>query len=713
MRKSLLSLCVAAIPMFALAQSEEHVHGTWCHSDHIFQQMLQDHPWIADIQAASEEEIRELIANSVEFRGGDMILRIPIVFHILHIRGQENIPNDRIYTQVAQLNADYRATAADISQVTAAFQPIIGDAMIEFVLPTVDPFGNCTNGINRIQTVQTFLGGAEAKLYQWPRNRYLNVWVTRSFPAPGLLGYALYPAGAEGFASILDGVMLRHSTVGISDPYLGRTLTHEIGHSLNLAHVWGDTNDPGLICGDDGVEDTPITKGSFECRLGANSIDCVEGVQENSQNHMDYSSCPRMFTEGQVERMRATLFTTTAQRNELWDEQNLIVTGVTEGHQATCPPDADFYAVVGTNLTNPTVPFNALSCTGTQVRFVDNSTRAQATGWQWTFQDGSPASSSEQNPTVTFGSPGWKSVTLTVSNDHGSTSKTDDFAVLISNSDDSWQVPYMESFEPNSSLLPYLAYNHDINHTVWDRVSGAGHTGSASARLNSGDRNPFNLLNPDNTNDIDEMVSPNLDLSPLGAAQLSFWYSYSTTASDVLDVTERLEVFSSTDCGRTWQLRTTVQNSGSSQDLVTNGNSSGPLVWRQRVVTLPASVLSDNVRFKFRFNSSAFSGDLYIDDIYVGGPVGMEEIGANNPVNLFPNPTNDHFTLQVHGLDRFPTTVMIQDLRGALVYSNVFAPAAGIGIDISAQAMGLSDGLYVLRASNEAGSGATKLMVGR
>lgn len=695
--------------MAVSAQQTEH----WCGSTEVHQHLLQEHPWIAAIQDASEQEIRELLENSAEWRGGELIYTIPIVFHILHLRGQENLPNERIYAQIDRLNQDFRAQNSDISQVTAAFQAIIGDAQMRFVLPSVDPFGNCTNGINRIQTVQTLLGGSEAKQRQWPRNRYFNVWVTRQFPSQGLLGYALYPSAAEGFLSILDGVMIRHTTVGVTDPYLGRTLTHEIGHSMNLAHVWGDTNDPGVVCGDDGVEDTPITKGSFQCRLGAASIDCVEGVEENSQNHMDYSSCPRMYTIGQVERMHATLNTTTAQRNELWSEQNLIITGVADGHQQTCAPEADFYAVSASDINNPGVPFNALACTGAQVRFVDNSTRGQVTSWQWSFQDGSPSSSNAQNPTVTFSSPGWKTVSLTVSNAQGSSSKTDEFAVLISNSDETWSVPYMESFEPNNSLNPYLPYNHDLNHTIWNRFSGAGFTGSACAKLNSGDRNPFNLLNPNNVNDIDEMVSPPLNLSGLGAGQFSFWYSYSTLASDVLLVTDRLEVYSSTDCGRTWQLRTTVQNQGANQDLVTNGNSTGPLVWKQRVVNLPGSVLTNNVRFKFRFVSSEYAGDLYVDDIYVGGPVGLVEIGASNPVALFPNPTNDHFTLQVHGLDQHATRVMIQDLRGALVYSNVFAPLGGAGIDLSAEALGLSHGMYILHAENEAGSGATKLVVGR
>lgn len=707
MSRVLLAALAITAALAAKAQEATHL----CHTSEIRQELLKQYPWIAEIEAASEAEIRELMLNNATLRDGEVIITIPIVFHILHQGGAENISNEQILDQMVVLNRDFRKLNPDISQVIPAFQGIAADCRIEFALPTKDPYGNCHNGIDRIRTVQTFLGENSSKANQWPRNRYLNVWISRILIG-GAAGYAYLPAGTEGFLQIFDGIMMLQNytgSIGTSSVGNSRTLTHEVGHYLNLQHVWGDNNTPGQVCGDDGVEDTPITKGFGGCPNPEASKVCDPDIYENYQNYMDYSYCSRMFTEGQAERMRATLFATTAQRNNLWTEQNLILTGVAEGHQATCPPEADFYALVGSSLTNPSVPYNALSCTGAQVRFMDNSHKAFATSWNWTFEGGTPATSTERNPTVTYDSPGWKKVTLVVGNAHGTTTKVDETAILISNAGDGWQVPYMESFEVSNTLHPYLAYNHDLNHTKWDRFSGAGHSGSACARLNSGDRNPFNIINPGNHRDYDEMVSPPLNLSGLGAGVLSFHYSYSSMAADLANVTESLEVFSSTDCGRTWQSRATLTN----QNLITNGNSMGPGQWGFRSINLPGSLLTSNVRFKFRFISSEFSNHLYIDDIYIGGPVGVEELEQGNGLALFPNPTNDHFTLWAPGMRDQATMVTITDLRGAVVHQAMHAPQGGMGIEFNARSLGLSEGLYLLRAANAVTDRTVKLVVGR
>ena len=70
-------------------------------------------------------------------------------------------------------------------------------------------------------------------------DQYLNTWVGPL--TGGLLGYAQFPGGP----AATDGVVIRHSafgTVGTAAPpfHLGRTATHEIGHWLNLNHIWGD-----------------------------------------------------------------------------------------------------------------------------------------------------------------------------------------------------------------------------------------------------------------------------------------------------------------------------------------------------------------------------------------------------------------------------------------------------------------------------------------
>jgi hypothetical protein len=200
-----------------------------------------------------------------------------------------------------------------------------------------------------------------------------------------------------------------------------------------------------------------------------------------------------------------------------------------------------------------------------------------------------------------------------------------------------------------------------------------------------------------------------MNLSGVSSAVLGFYYSYSTQTTDLDNVTEKLEVFSSTDCGRSWQLRTSI----ATDDLVTNGATPGPGNWVARNVILPQSVLSNNVRFRFRFTSSDFSGDLYLDDINVGLAVGLDEMAGESLLNIFPNPSNDIFNIQVTGMDRLPTQVTIQDLRGSVVYDNQVAPQGGVGIEVSSRALGLAEGMYVVRTNNELGTSAQKIIVGR
>lgn len=701
-------LGLAAITLAGIATAQDtHVCGT----PMMRQRAIEQDPTFLVREAALEEELRQIILNNAVQRDDEFIITIPMVFHVQHLKGNENITDEQIFSAVNDLNDDFNALNNDLADVIAAFQPIIGNTRVEFKLATKDRFGNCTNGINRVQSVQTFLGESTSKEMQWPRDQYLNVWTCRNLPT-GTAGYVNPPGSTDGFAQLLDGAMMRADytgSTGISNSGRRHTLPHEMGHMFSLQHTWGGTNEPGVACGDDGVEDTPITAGSSgNCNLGLNN--CEPGVIENVQNIMDYASCPKMFTQGQSARMRALLNTTSADRSSLWTEANLIATGVAPGSEAVCGPVADFYAVVGSSVTNPAVPFTPTTCSGTQVRFVDNSSRAFATEWSWTFQDATPSTSNVKNPTVNFNSPGWKSVTLTVSNQHGSSTKTDEYAVLIGDNNSGFNAGWYAGYEEGSnSLWPMFESNYHLNHTFFQVYNGPGAVGNGCVKLNSGDRNPFNLMNPDNVQDIDDLVSPQVNLSGAGTTYLNFHYSYSTRTSNLTNVTEKLEVFSSTDCGRTWSLRTTISGAA----LITNGNVNAPGNWQVRSLLLPQSVLTANTMFRFRFTSSAFSNDLFLDEFSVGGPVGITETAGNAVLNLYPNPTNDRFNLQVSGMEKHSTEVTILDLRGAVVYRNVFTPAASSGIELDGRALGLADGMYTLMVRNEAGSGATKLMMAR
>lgn len=181
MKKHILTLSM--IGLFASAQAQQ-----WCGTMELRRQMIEADPNYLEREAALEDDIRRLIEQNATLRDDELVITIPVVFHILHLRGTENLTLETIQNQIAILNRDFRLLNTDASQITPAFQNIAADTKIEFALATRDPFGQCTNGINRINTVQTFIGESTSKMQQWPRDQYLNVWVARQLSRPGLLG---------------------------------------------------------------------------------------------------------------------------------------------------------------------------------------------------------------------------------------------------------------------------------------------------------------------------------------------------------------------------------------------------------------------------------------------------------------------------------------------------------------------------------------------
>ena len=210
------------------------------------------------------------------------------------------------------MNEDFGAYNADITSVVPSFSSLWANTDIQFCLASVDPNGNPTSGITRTTTTvnsfsytsdnvkRTSSGGIDP----WPTSQYLNIWICDI--GGGILGYAQFPGGP----AATDGVVIDYQYTGRDSwasgpgfPYdLGRTATNEVGHWLNLRHIWGDGG-----CGvDDGVSDTPVSDGAnFGCPT--THVSC--STLDNVQNYMDYSDddCLVMFSAGQGVRMRATL----------------------------------------------------------------------------------------------------------------------------------------------------------------------------------------------------------------------------------------------------------------------------------------------------------------------------------------------------------------------------------------------------------------------
>lgn len=298
-----------------MADEHTHADGKSCRSC----ATMKNHRRLLDTDrnyarrlARAEDHAFRAMQSGITMRSG--CTRIPVVVHVVWNAPEENISQAQIDSQIAILNKDFRKKNADISNVPAAFAPLAGDARIEFVLASEDPDGNPTNGVTRTQTNETSFGsndeikssstgGADA----WDTTEYLNIWVGRL--SGGLLGYAQFPGGPAD----TDGVVCTYTAFGdtgtAAAPFdKGRTATHEIGHWLNLRHIWGD--DGGGCNGTDHVADTPNQGGPNLGKPTFPSVSCNNGPNGDMfMNYMDYvdDDTMVMFTEGQIARMQACL----------------------------------------------------------------------------------------------------------------------------------------------------------------------------------------------------------------------------------------------------------------------------------------------------------------------------------------------------------------------------------------------------------------------
>jgi hypothetical protein len=260
-----------------------------------------------------EEATRRSIASGQAMRVARKVVTIPVVVHIVHRGKTDAVSDAQVRSQIKVLNDDFRARNADRKKVPAAWSSLVADTNIQFALAKKDPRGKRTRGITRtVTTVAEFrpddsvkakkTGGADP----WPADRYLNIWVCDL--TGGLLGYAQFPGGPPK----TDGVVVLNTAFGTTGsaraPFnKGRTATHEVGHYLNLRHIWGDRND---CTGNDFVTDTPPALQANIQKPKFPHITCNNGPNGDMfMNYMDYvdDAAMFMFTIGQSARMNATL----------------------------------------------------------------------------------------------------------------------------------------------------------------------------------------------------------------------------------------------------------------------------------------------------------------------------------------------------------------------------------------------------------------------
>lgn len=731
MRKKLLLGVFSLIGVISTGKSfAQETHFT-CGSHAQMKKLYAENPGL-------EEDYKKLLNRYKENRvinGKSTTVRvIPIVFHIVHEYGVENVTDQQIQDQMVILNEDYRKLNADTNIVIAPFDSIIGDAYIEFRLATLDPWGNCTNGIEHIYNHNTNQGDDYSKLSQWDRDKYLNVWLTKTIGSAGVAGYAYYPTGVTGTGFFRDGIIILHDyvgSIGTGSPGRSRALTHEIGHWLGLAHTWGNDNDPGssASCGqDDGIKDTPNCIGMTSCNLSMNSCDDTQTLDsywgtfdpvDNAQNYMDYSYCSVMFTKGQTEFMNNVLDQETSGRSNLFTAANLAETGTSTTTPVTCAPLADFYVDVNGAISNTGANANVMSaCVNDPIAFKDASWKAGVTSWAWSFPGATPSTSTSQNPTVTYAAPGWYDVTLTVSNSVGSDTKTINHMVYIQGDWAEYVGPRSEDFNQNANF--WISLNPENNDASFQRVTSGGRQNSACFKLNNWkDVSNAQMFTDDwyyydrLANSKDYLITPALDLRSTSNVTISFDYAYGTKATATADITEKLIVYYSRDCGKTWIQKTSLTGAA----LVTAGyvgntdyTPNNELQWKTASFTHTPTAADNKIKFKFEFTASDFSSNFYFDNFNVSGTLGIEDNGVLSTISIAPNPVATGSDLAVE----VPTAsngmkLIVMDLKGAII-STTEVPASS-GVQTVNIPMNVAKGCYILNAVQGAAKSTHRVVV--
>jgi len=264
--------------------------------------LLETYPAFRANQMRLEAATDKLRSSGVDLEAAALVT-IKTIVHVVYKLPAQNISDAQINTQIAALNKDYSATNTDKTKVPTPFKGLVANANVKFQLVKVTRTQTTKTSFTYDDAVKKASGGGIAPI---DPKKNLNMWVCAL--GGGLLGYAQFPGGPLG----TDGVVINYQAFGTSgtaaSPFnKGRSATHEIGHYLNLRHIWADTAD---CSGSDMVADTPNAAGPNFGKPHFPHVTCNNGPNGDMfMNYMDYTDDDSMFmfSSGQVLRMRATL----------------------------------------------------------------------------------------------------------------------------------------------------------------------------------------------------------------------------------------------------------------------------------------------------------------------------------------------------------------------------------------------------------------------
>lgn len=660
----------SADPYFDL--SLENIQST----NEVYQSMMiRRNPLWPEQLRSYEQDVQTVIRNE---GARSVPVTIPIVFHIVYNQPQEYVTDAQVYSQMIVLNEDFARMAADTSQIPGPFQPLSANTGIQFCLAQRDPWGNPTSGIERRQTnVADFYLDDAVKFTSsggmdcWDPTRYFNVWVCNTtgvcwgeFPT----GTVSNTHGAVMHYAYFGSQYTQYGTFPHISTYFdrGEILCHEIGHALNLRHIWGDD---GTACsGSDSCADTPNQQGpSSVCPAFPMYDSCTtsgDGIMYC--DYMDYTSdeCMFMFTVGQAARMNATL--SLPPYNALTTSNGCVPVTL-------FPYDASVMSIDEPNGTacattfNPVITLRNLGqnpLTSCVINYrVDANTPLS---FFWT---GFLPSLGTLNVTVNTisVSTGMHAFYAWTSQPNGFTDgqpSNDADTSLFNVFNGGSILPLTEGFESPTFVPLNWTLNNPDNDDTWARTTLASTTGVASAQMNN--------LTYGQIGQNDDMITMPLDLSSITDPAMTFqvaytYYIFSNPPNPDLYFTDSLTVLISTDCGQSdsvlyavggMNLATAAPIPNTSQQFIPTAGQ-----WRQETISLaPYANVTDAI-ITFR-NTTGWGNQLYIDDINIISTTGINEFSTDSSFSVYPNPSDGIYTIRGNDISH----IEVYDAMGKVIY---------------------------------------------
>jgi len=667
MKKQLTKISILAFALFSFAAfSQDKIQP--CVTYEAMEQHFADDPEAKKNYEAAQEELRLQLENSASKPASAFEYTVPVVFHVLYECGGPTITDATIMQALDEVNSDYARRGADTNLIVQPFKSSYVNSEIKFMLAKRDPQGNCINGIVRHDDAKTHWSQATANggasnsywAYTWDPTKYLNIYVVAEIipqttvTGGGIIVGYTYKPGTWATGNPHDAIVynMNYLSGGGNSPNT-RSLSHEIGHWLSLSHTWGNTNNPQVACGDDGITDTPVTKGEFGGCANSLTTACTQTSPamaglNNVQNIMNYSDCPRNFTSGQTTNMRNTLAGSVNLRSNLYTSTNLAFTGV--DNSGLCVPKAEFFS---TNCSYTV-------CAGSSLTMKDLSYNGTITSTQWTADNGAVIASPNATLTsIMFPNVGTSNVTITVTNPQGSHSKVRTITVV--DNTPAFGPVAMESFENPGVPPDWTVLNEDNDAVQWTQTANAAYDQANSFMIAGATNQP-------NNSDILQM--PIMDVLNNQGNVLEFAYAYRQQASNQND---QLKIEGSKDCGGTWQTiytlnANTMQNGSggvSTDDFV-------PAIYEWKIYQISShpnwqsykTSSSVMVRFNFIEGTNGYGNNMYIDAVNFYSTTGVNELTKSIRFNLSPNPTTGESNVSFNLNDPATIRVSVIDIMG-------------------------------------------------